>query len=353
MSRLMSDTLVELSTALRASYLSASQLNEFLRTKLDRRFDDLSSRYIPLTDSISEIVQKAHEQGWLADLVREAAEDRPKNTKFLKLLESLPDLDPLTTPTLGRSQVDRPSLLCGRAAQWLEVCQVAPARLHHVILVPGGRGQDPLHFRERVQVWLTPDPSRKMVSVRWQTPPKSLPEMIDALAVALQTTGEGVTQALKGKLAHQNVVLLHPCIEEGFAQAHFIEYYTKWLPGVLAQRTAGALKCLQPIEWPIREQATGLLSRLLSRSGDSSPERAGAFELIAALKGKQDPLVRIIDVDELVNLEKSELEQFMEGSEFTADHQRILLSKLLGGPSVPGFMFKTIDDYWKNIGGVQ
>lgn len=346
----MSAFLVELSQALRASYLSASQVNEFLRTKLDRRFDDLSSRYIPLTDSISDIVQKAYEQGWIADLVRKAAEDRPKNDAFRKLLDSLPSLDPHTTPSLGRSQVDRPSLLCGRASQWLEVCQCAPARLHHVILVPGGRGQDPMHFRERVQVWLTPDPSRTMTSIRWQTPPKSLDEMVDALAVALEATVDGVGQALKEKLAHQNVVLLHPVIDEGFTQSHLIEYYTKWLPGALSQRTAGALKCLQPVEWPVREQASGLLSRLLSRTGASSAERTGALGLITALKGKQDPQVRIIDVDELVNLENRELEQFLEGSEFTPEHQRLLLSKLLGGPSVPGYMFKTIDEYWKNIG---
>ena len=353
MPRLMSDTLVELSTALRASYLSASQLNEFLRTKLDRRFDDLSSRYIPLTDSISEIVQKAHEQGWITDLVREAAEDRPKNATLRNLLVTLPALDPGSTPTLGRSQVDRPSLLCGRASQWLDVCQVAPARLHHVILVPGGRGQDPLHFRERVQVWLTPDPSRKMVSVRWQTPPKSLDEMVDALAVMLKTTVDGVPQALKEMLAHQNLVLLHPCIEDGFAQAHFIEYYTKWLPAALAQRTGGALKCLQPVEWPIPEQTSGILSRLLSRGGARSAARASALELIATLKSKQDLVVRVIDVDELLNLETAELERFLEGSEFTLEHQRILLSKLVGGPSVPGYMFKTIDDYWKTVSGVQ
>ncbi len=346
----MSAFLVDLSQALRASYLSASQVNEFLRTKLDRRFDDLSSRYIPLTDSISDIVQKAYEQGWIGDLVRKAAEDRPKNATFRKLLESLPDLDPHSTPSLGRSQVDRPSLLCGRAPQWLEVCQVAPARLHHVIFVPGGTGQDPLHFRERVQVYLTPDPSRTMLSIRWPTPPKSLDEMVDALAITLETTVDGVPQALREQLAHRNVVLLHPVIDEGFTQNHFIEYYTKWLPAVLSQRTAGVLKCLQPVEWPVREQSAGILGRLFSRASGSSAERAGAMGMIATLKEKQDPLVRIIDVDELLNLEKRELEQFLEGSEFTPDHQRKLLDKLLGGPDAPGYMFKTIDDYWKNVG---
>ena len=63
-----------------------------LRTKLDRRFDDLTSRYMPLSENIVEIVQKAHEQGWLADLIRSAAADRPNNPAVLKLLDALSDL---------------------------------------------------------------------------------------------------------------------------------------------------------------------------------------------------------------------------------------------------------------------
>ena len=42
--------------------------------------------------------------------------------------------------------IDRPSLLCGRAPQWNEVCGCAPVRGHQVILVPAARGQEPLHL---------------------------------------------------------------------------------------------------------------------------------------------------------------------------------------------------------------
>lgn len=347
---LMSTVLAELSKALSDSYLSAPQVNEFLRTKLDRRFDDLSSRYVPLAQSISEIVQKAHEQGWLADLVREAGDDRPQNTTFRKLRDLVPTLDSTATPSLSRSAIDRPSLLCGRAAQWNEVCGCAPVRFHQVILVPAARGQEPMHFRDRVQVWLTPDPSRTMVMVHWQTPPKSLDEMVDALAVTLGTTVDGLPQRLREKLAHQNLVLLHSCVANDFIQPHLVEYYTKWLPSALSQQTGGALKCVQPIEWPVQEQRRGFLTRFLS-SGSVSAERDAALRLVAELRAKQAQHVRILDVDELLNLEHRELEQFLEGSEFPVEHQQILLSHLLGGPQITGYMFKTIDDYWKNIGG--
>ena len=208
-----------------------------------------------------------------------------------------------------------------------------------------------MHFRDRVQVWLTPDPSRIMLTVHWLTPPKSLGEMIDALAVALGSGVSGLQQTLKEKLAHQNLVLLHPCIVEGFTQDHFVDYYTKWLPEALSRQPSGALKCVQPVEWPINNRTGGFLRRFLARGAASPDEREGALGLMTALRSKQAPHLRILDVDELVNLEARELEQFLEASEFPLEHQRLLLSQLLGGPQIPGYVFKTIDDYWKNISG--
>jgi hypothetical protein len=270
-----------------------------------------------------------------------------------RLADSLADLDAAITPVLGRSCIDRPSLLCGRAPQWNEVCQSAPARLHQVMLVPGGRGQEPMHFRDRVQVWLTPDPARAMMTIHWPTLPKSLDEMIEALAVTLETGVGALAQALRERLAYQNLVLLHPCIFEGFSAPHFVQYYTSWIPAALSQRTAGVLKCVQPIEWSIAERTGSFFSRLLSGERRVTDGRGGALDLIAALRKGQAPSLRILDVDELTNLERHELEQFLEGSEFAFEHQKVLLSQLLGGPQIPGYMFKTIDDYWKNIGGGQ
>jgi hypothetical protein len=353
MSRLTPAIIAELSRALSSAYLSVTQVDEFLRTKLDRRYNNLASRLIPLDDAIYQIVLKAHEQGWVADLVRKAAEDRPRNATLRRLCDAVPNLDPAKMPVLGRSVIDRPSLLCGRASQWNDVCLSAPTRIHQVMLVPGGRGQEPMHFRDRVRVWLTPDPARAMVAVDWPTPPKSLDEMLEALALAMQTGVAALAQTLRERLAYQNLVLLHPCIFEGFSQPHFVDYYTGWIPAALSQRTAGVLKCIQPVEWSIAERQGGFLSRLLSRERRVSDARGGALALITTLREKQVQPLRILDVDELLNLQRRELEQFLEGSEFSVEHQKVLLSQLLGGPQIPGYMFKTIDDYWKNVGGAQ
>lgn len=353
MPRVTPDVLVDLAKALSSAYLSVTQVDEFLFTKCgERRFKQLASTEIPLDDAIYHIVQKAFEQGWIKELARQAAEHRPNNQKLRRACDALPDLDAHTAPSLGKSVIDRPSLLCGRAPQWNEVCGVAPTRLHQVLLVPGGSGQEPMHFRDRVQVWLTPDPSRMMLTVNWPTPPKSLDEMIEAVARVLGTGVAGVKQALREKLAHQNVVLLHPCIIDGFTQTHFVDYYTQWMPEALAQSTAGALKCVQPVEWPINERTGGFLRRLLGQ-GENGGGREGALTLMKTLHEKQTPALRILDVDELMNLQPRELEQFLEGSEFSVEHQRVLLKQLLGGPQIPSHMFNTIDKYWKTIGGSQ
>ena len=351
MAVVISTVLAELTTALKEAYVRPAKLDEFLWTKLDKRFDDLTSREKPLGVNIVDVVRQAHEQGWLADLIREAAEDRPQSTRLQKLVDLLPELDAAVMPIPARSQIDRPSLLCGRASQWQQVCQVAPTLVHQTLLVPGGRGQEPLHFRERVQVWLTPDPLRAIVTVHWKTPPTKLDEMIDALAIAFGTTVVSVAGVLRDRLANQNVVLLHPRINEDFEKPHFIEYYTQWLPEVLAAKTSWVLKCIQPVEWAVRENTGWYRWSWLGRN--RSRERERALELIRELKSRQHERMRILDVDELLNLEEREIDQFLAGSEFPLEHQKILRKDLMDGPELPAFMFQTIDEYWKNLGGTH
>ena len=105
--------------------------------------------------------------------------------------------------------------------------------------------------------------------------------MIDALAVALETTGDGVPQALKEKLAHQNLVLLHPCIVEGFDAGALYRLLHEVAAWSVVAADGGALKCLQPIEWPISEQ-TGAFSAGCCRAAAARPRSAtGALELMA------------------------------------------------------------------------
>lgn len=351
MPAVMSNVVVELTSALREIYIRPAHLEEFLRTRLEKRFDDFTSREKPLSVNIAEIVTQAHEQGWLCDLIREAAEHRSNNATLQKLAGLLPELDCGPKPIPAGSQVDRPSLLCGRAVQWQKVSQSALMHLHQTLLVPGGLGQEPLHFRERVQVFLTPDPRRAIITVHWKTLPASLNEMIEALAIALGSTIDGVAGALRDRLARQNVVLLHPRINEEFDKPHFLDYYTRWMPDTLAPQTGGVVKCIQPLEWAVRERGGGVLRRWFT--GNRTRERERALGLIRELKSRQHERMRILDVNELMNLEEKEIDEFLEVSEFPIERQKGLRKELLEGPEAPAFIFKKIDDEWKELGGTH
>jgi hypothetical protein len=63
--------------------------------------------------------------------------------------------------------------------------------------------------------------------------------------------------------------------------------------------------------------------------------------------------MRILDVDELLNLEEREIDEFLEGSEFPPVHQKILRKDLIEGPELPLYIFNRIDDYWKRLGGTH
>jgi hypothetical protein len=351
MSRLSSTAVAALAKALSEAYRSAPELDMLLHRLGGRRFDDLTSKYVPLSTNAWEIATKAQEQGWSFELLRAALEHKPGSPALRALANEQPVEAAIADVSRQRSPIDRPSLLCGRGAQWNHVCQCAPTRLHQVILVPGGRGQDPVHFRDRVQVWLAPDPLRSMVAVHWPSPPTRLDALLEPLALALQTDLKNLERTIAERLAHRNLILLHSCLSTNFAAKHFTEYYTEWWPKVVgAAQTPFHVKCVQPVEWPIVPEGRSLWRRLWPGEEPASEAEADARTLIEAL-AKYQGTMRIVTVDELINLEEREIHQFLETSEFKPEQQQFLASQLSGGPQVPAFQFKTIDDYWREVSG--
>jgi hypothetical protein len=353
MGRLSSTAVAALAKALSEAYRSAPDLDMLLHSLDGRRFDDLTSKYLPLATNAWEIATKAQEQGWSAELLRQALEDKPNNRALRALADETPTDAVRSDVSLSRNPIDRPSLLCGRGDQWNHVCQCAPTRVHQVILVPGGRGQDPVHFRDRVQVWLAPEPTRSMVAVHWPSPPTRLDALLEPLALALQTDVRNLERTIVERLAHRNLVLLHSCLSTGFTAKHFTEYYTEWWPAAIGTApTPFHVKCIQPVEWPIVAEGRSLWRRLWPGEEPATEAESEARALIEGLSKKQGAM-RIVAVEELVNLEPREIKQFLEASEFRPEQQAFLASQLSGGPQVPAFMFKTIDDYWREVSGIR
>ena len=352
MSRLSSNVLEPLARALSTAYVNQTELDALLRS-LEKRFDDLTSQKESLLTNARQIVFAAQDQGWSGELLQALQNGRPNNAAVRALAELKPEIIDGPVISRQRNPADRPSLTCGRGEQWNSVCQCAVAKKHQAIVVPGCIGQATVHFRDRVEAQLSTDPSRSMTTVHWPTPPpRSLGELLDRLAFALGTDEQNLEQTIADRLAYRNLIVLHPCLSAGFRGEHFREYYTKWWPATLGKTpTPCHVKCVQPVEWPVNPSAAkSWWQRLIP---DDQPKgETEARELIEVLT---KPLmeVRILAVDELLNLQPREIEHFLDASDFTDDERQYLSEQLTSGPQVPKLMFQTINQYWRDVASNQ
>jgi len=343
-----------LATALDHAFPGVVEMERLLQSDpLNKRFDDLTSRALSLKKNAIEICSQAYEQGWAPQLLTTALAQQPDNPLLRALWQSLPDAAAeAADPVPHRS--DRPSLLCGRAAQWNEVCQAAPARQHHCLLIMGGAGQDAMRFRDRIQTWLAPDPHRSIVVVHWVTRPASRDAYFEALATALQVSAPMLSSALAQRLAVQNLVLLHDCLNVKFDDDRLVQYYTEWLPELVKTApNASKLKCVQPIEWPAGSGSQAFWRRLVAGDAADGNSAAGAAALIKKLQDRQSALLPVVGLDELINLTDAEIRAFLKTSGLTSKQQAWMLQRLTQGPPVPAAIFDTIDANWNEVETIQ
>jgi len=339
-----------LATALDHAFPGVVELEQLLQSEpLDKRFDDLTSRTLSLKKNALEIAGQAFDQGWALPLLTTALAAQPDNPQLRGLWDSLPDVAAEAMDAVSRRS-DRPSLLCGRAAQWNEVCQCAPARQHHVMLIMGGLGQDPLHFRDRIHTWLATDPTRSIVVVHWSTRPASRDAYFADLADALQVTPSLLATTIAERLVVRNLVLLHDCVTVKFDDEKLVQYYTEWLPDLLKGcPNVRKLKCVQPIEWPAASKPSALWRRLWRASeGDANSAESAAL-LIQKLQARQSESLPVVGLDELVDLTDAEIRAFLKTSGLTARQQEQMLKRLLDVPQVPATIFETIDANWNEV----
>lgn len=224
----------------------------------------------------------------------------------------------------------RPSLRCDRAIQWNAVEQLALERASHVMLLPGCVGQAHDHFIERIQRLLRLDPPRSIVTVDWPARPRRRDEFLEALGRALAVPPELVSGQLGERLAYNNLLLLHPCIRARFVDEPLVQYYTAWLPDVIA-RAHGEMhiKCVQPIEWPKESAGVGQVLSWLGFTRRAATEgRSDAEGLITKLKDQADGSLRAIRLRDLQDLTRDDLVEFCDVSGLTTAQRTWLLAQV-------------------------
>jgi hypothetical protein len=360
MKAITSAQLGPLADALFDAFPSVNDLDRLLRSlQPEKQFDAITARSKSLKENAWEIATKAFEENWSLKLLEAARAAQPDNPPLRALWDALPEQGAETVAAAPK-RADRPSLLCGRGVQWSEICQVAPATQHHVILVFGQTGQAPMHFRDRVHVWLAPPPLRSMVAVHWPTRPASAAEFYEALGLALNVPKEQLTQesaakaavaqAIAQRLSGQNLVLLHPVVTLKFNDEKLIKYYTEWLPALVeGVPNAGKLKCVQPIEWAAGAAKSFWQKIGLGGEGADPNSRESALALVAALKARKAANLAVAEIDELNDLTGKDLENFVENSGLTAPQQTSLLTTIRGVAQVPATIFDTIDANWNEV----
>lgn len=343
-----------LGIALCEVFHSQKQLEDLLlEEKLDKRFDHLASRSDALLKNAHDIVRVAYAEGWVQVLLETARTKEPDAPALRALWESLPEADAAHAPAIPQ-RADRPSLLCGRAAQWSEVCQVAPAPRHQVMLVHGAQGQEPLHFRARIQTWLMPDPRRSMLEVVWNSRPASDLEFEAALATAFGVSPTQLKTTLFNRLAAQNLVLLHDCLTVKLDDDNVVQYYTEWLPRLLKESPhRGRLKCVQPLQWATAGGGPAWKRLFSAGAPPTGRDRKDVIALIAKLRDRHSDDMPVIEIDELLDVTEQELRNFVENSGLTRKQQQALLQQLLACPQVPATIFETIDANWNQIQAIS
>ena len=343
MKTLTTAELNRLEEALLDAFPGVVELDRLLRSDpLDKRFDDLASKYEPLRDAVVKIVFKAGDQGWALQLLEVAIARRPDNAALRTLHDSLPES---ADAPPERSRGNRPSLTCGRGLQWNEVCQCAPARVHNVILIHGHADQDPSHFRERIHVHLDVRPTRSIYAIDWgETIPLSQDHFHHVLATSLKADASRLREAIAARLAGQDLIVLHPSIRADIECEELLRYYTMYLPELVAGANGdNRLKCVQPIEWA--DSGRGFLSRI--GLGDDAPQgRDAAATFVSELQAREHPLLPIAELDELTTVTPKEMSDFAKYSGLPTEKRKRLLQRVGTVPQVSKVIFKEIDRYW-------
>jgi len=317
----------------------------------NKDFDRLTSRRTSLFQNAQDIARAAIAEGWGSELLEAVRQERGDNPVVRALWASLPDRDAAAVDAVAR-RVDRPSLKCGRADQWNEVLQWAPAPKHSVLLVFGAAGQAASHFEERIRVYLELTPQPSLVPVEWPTRPAGRDAFLEPIASALNVDASGVRDALTSRLASQDLVLLHGCIGQSFDDPELVLYYTDYLPTLLAGLAGqGRLKCVQPVEWPAQSAASSWIDRLIRSRASDSNDRDGALDFIKALQtaAKGDAPIQLVDLPELRDLKEDEIRRFLRNSGLDDKKQDLMMVEVRKVPQRPASVFKTIDTCWNRI----
>lgn len=199
-----------------------------------------------------------------------------------------PPPEPLVPVTDARSASaavtgnQRPSLYCDRGPEWNRVEMLYAEPMHHLLLIAGPQSEAHEYFVARIDHHLKKEPPHDRVRVDWPLRPVSAESFQERIAAALGCGTADLVPVLRRRLAHRNLILIHPPVSDQFDDEDLVSYYGRWLPELLMKvEPANRLKSIQPVAWT---DARGLGKWL----GLGTAEQKAAEAFIVAVRAKLD-----------------------------------------------------------------
>jgi hypothetical protein len=242
--------------------------------------------------------------------------------------------------------------------------------VHEVLLVPGARGAGHDHFIVRIEQELRGDPPRCLEIVQWPRRPATQEDFLDPVAAALDvdTAARGnlrarLVAALRARLQHQNLILLHPCVRDRFDDEEIRRYYRETWPALIqAAEPAFRVKCLQPIAWraapPLKRLGARVASALWPGMGraewvDEGYDEVEATALVEDLTAAGGHVLRICALPPLAEIPDTEVEEFCQRLGLSIEQRRRLLARVRSVSRTPEDFFQALDEYYPEVCGTS
>lgn len=245
-------------------------------------------------------------------------------------------------------------LQCNRTAQWGELLTLIATPRSGILLLPGESGQGHERFLLRVRGVLPQDPPRRILEVHWRRPlPRIKVDFEVALIKALGCRPTELQAALSRQLMHRNLVLLHPCVREGFDEDLLVRYYTEWLPALLGEvHHPQGLKAVQPIEWTRAPSWLRILARLAVALWPGRPgwvcralEDQAALAMLSRIEQKARPRLPAHRLSPLMDITREHLADFCGTITLPPAQREPFIERVLRGARTSDEVLRNIADF--------
>lgn len=204
-----------------------------------------------------------------------------------------PSVDPRGSVRVAAADVS--SLTFDRGSEWTLFTEIYPQECHHLVLIAGTPDDAPDYFVVRIEQYLRVQPPFQKATVDWRVRPKTKGEYLERIARSLQPARD-LVEELRRWMTSENLILVHPAINNRYEDETLELYYREWLPELMNEvQPNKSLKCIQPVVWD-SPRVPGAIRKWLGGLLVSTPEKNGRA-LVERMKKIATPSTAAVSIE--------------------------------------------------------